>query len=138
MNYELMKTFFFSHLPKSLYLTHYELAKLDPPNNPSSSSIDWREFLTTEDISQFIEQELSLLKQGEFKKLLQNISQTGKSVGIGQTLNALMKSMEVSSIKEGPVFIYTYVPPTPQEQGGSQVKVLEGDIFNADTKTVPD
>lgn len=138
MNKEQMKDFFFNNLPTVLYMSHYDLAKLDPDNNPSNNPNDWKLFCAEEDISQFIESEIEVLKQVELKKILQNISKTGSNVGTGQTLNALMKSMEGSRVKDGPIYIYSYVPPTPEEANNKNVRILEGDIFNAETKELPD
>lgn len=119
--------FFDAREPKAFYLTHYELAKLE--GAPSNNAQDWKEFLTIPAVSDYINQELRLLQQAEMRKMLQDISKNAKSVGTAQNLTALMKVMGAEGTKEGPAFIYCYVPLNDQEQQAPNVKVLPEDPF---------
>ena len=124
---ESLQDFFNIMEPKSLYLTHYELSKLE--DSPSHKAQDWKIFLTDPRVSDYVSEELRLLQQGEMRKMLQDISKNQKSVGTAQNLTALMKYIGSSGSKEGPAFIYTYVPLTSEEAYAPNVQQLTDDPF---------
>ena len=123
-----LSDFFSMYEPKSFFFTHYELAKLD--GTPSDSPQIWKDFLTTPEVSDYINKELRLLQQAEMRKMLQDISKNAKSVGTAQNLTALLKVMDSDSgNKDGPAFIYTYVPLNSEEVHAPNVNQLDHDPF---------
>ena len=63
------------------------------------------------------------------RKLLKDISSNSRSVGTAQMLTALNKMLETTNTKEGPIFIYTYVPPNIKESNSGNVRILKKDPF---------
>lgn len=109
---------------EGLGLNHYELSNRTEEKSPDV----WKKFLLLSEVSEYIEEEMSILQGSEFNKMLTDIS-VSKSVGQAQILNALQKLKEGSNSKDGPIIIYTYVPlSTEQEQAPNVVK-LDKDIF---------
>ena len=126
-----MAEYFGKHEPKSFYWTHYELARQE--GTPTTDPQDWKRFVTNNEVSDYISQELRLLQQGEMRKLLQNISGNARSVGTAQSLTAMMKFMDTTGVKEGPAMIYCYVPLNEQEIHAPNVQVLDHDPFRRNT-----
>ena len=53
-----------------------------------------------------------------------------KSVGQAQLIGALNKQLkETQSAKEGPTFIYTYVPLSKEQEQAENIVILEEDPF---------
>ncbi|MDD3922948.1 MAG: hypothetical protein PHY39_05380 [Endomicrobiaceae bacterium] len=105
-------------------LNHYELAERTGIETPEV----WKAFITDPEIASYIKQEADLLLQVELRKLSSNASES-KSVGQAQLINALTKVSDDATTKEGPVFIYTYVPLTPQQERAENVRREDFDIF---------
>ena len=122
-----MQEFFNENEPAIFYKTHYEIARM--PDAPASNPQEWKNFLTEGRVAEYVNQELQLLQQTEMRKLLENISSKSRSVGTAQTLTAMIKSIESNAVKEGPIFIYTYVPLTEEEMNALNVVVLDHDPF---------
>lgn len=122
-----MQEFFNENEPAIFYKTHYEIAKM--PGAPASNPQEWKAFLTEGRVAEYVNQELQLLQQTEMRKLLENISSKSRSVGTAQTLTAMIKALESGSVKEGPVFIYIYIPLTEEEINAPNVIILDHDPF---------
>ena len=122
-----LQAFYNAHQPKGFYLTHYELAAL--PGSPSKNPEDWKTFLLDPRVAEYVSQELNILQQAEMRKLLDGISGKSRSIGTAQTLTALQKSMEGKSRKDGPAFIYTFVPLNPEEAHSPNIVMLDHDPF---------
>ena len=119
-----LQAYYNAHLPEVLTRNHYELATASgfPAN-------EWKYFLMEPHVADFMRTEQSLINQIEMNKLTNNISSTGKSVGIAQNITALAKISGETRIKDGPVFVYMYVPLTEREQTAENIVILEKDPF---------
>lgn len=112
---------------EALFLSHYELAektKLSPEL--------WKKFITHPKVSDWLTIELDLFKQHELRKMIKNANSNDRSVGAAQMINALSKLDTGADTKEGPVYIYTYVPLNDEEQNAPNVVKLDRDIFRRD------
>lgn len=109
---------------EALSLNHYELAATTGYGTPDI----WKQFLIDPEVSAYIKQETDILLQTELRKLSRNASES-KSVGQAQLINALGKISEDTSTKEGPIFIYTYVPLTPQQEQADNIRKEPYDLF---------
>lgn len=110
---------------KALTLSHYDLALETGYGTPQS----WKAFLTEPEIADWIKSELAMLQDAELRKLLHDISKS-HSVGQAQLINALAKlTDENKNTKEGPVFIYTYIPLSKEQEKAPNVIKLDIDPF---------
>lgn len=110
-----------------LFMTHYELAK----QTTIKDSTLWKKFLLDSRVSDWINQELTLFKSAQLRKLVKDATKNDRSVGAAQMLNALNKTLENESTKDGPVFIYSYVPLNKRELNAPNVRILGGDVGEA-------
>lgn len=124
---QMMHEFYDKREPSVFYMTHYELAQLD--NAPTKNPTAWKQFITDPRVSEYISQELRLMQQVEVNKLLKGIATKANNVGVGQTLNALLKMSETSEVKDGPIFVYSYIPLSEQELNAPSVHILPNDPF---------
>ena len=117
---------YFKELGKiAISMSHYDLAE-----NTSLKSPDiWKEFLYEPDVQEYLDTERKLMHNVELNKLIQDVS-SSRSVGQAQIINALSKMSEENSHKEGPVFIYTYVPVTEDQAKLDVVRKEIEDIFD--------
>ena len=104
---------------EALFMSHYELAE-----RTSESPILWKKFLTGVRVAAFIEEELEMLKKSKVALMLSTVD-SNKNTGQAQLLNTLLNQTKGSERKEGPVFIYTYVPLNKQEQGADNVRISD-------------
>jgi len=110
---------------KAFTLNHYDLAVETGYGTPQS----WKAFLTEPEIAEWIRSELTLLQDAELRKLLYDISKS-RSVGQAQLINALAKLTDDNkNIKEGPVFVYTYIPLSKEQEKAPNVIKLDIDPF---------
>lgn len=119
-----MSTQFRSVGQTCLSMSHYELNAV----LPDFSAEQWKMFLMMPEISDWINSELAILQNSELNKLIQNVSKSN-SVGRAQLINSLNKMQETAGNKEGPAFIYTYVPLDTQQQHAQNVRHETTDIF---------
>jgi len=122
--YQQMWEIFKSLKESALIMNHYDLAE----NTAIKDSQLWKEFLMDADVSEWRKSEFALLQEAELKKMLQGIGKSN-SVGKAQLINVLSKLTETNAIKDGPVFIYTYVPLSPQQAQADNVIILNKDPF---------
>lgn len=108
---------------EALTLNHYDLAEVT-----GISHEIWKRFLSHPEVSEYVRTESNLIQQSELNKMVQGISKS-HSVGQAQIMNTLSKLNEVKPTKEGPVFIYTYVPLNENEQKAPNVTTEAKDIF---------
>lgn len=111
-------------LPGHLYCNHYDLAKLC-----GYTPADWKQFMTDPQVADYIQQELRILQQTEMTKLLQDVSGKSKSVGTAQLVSALTKLLDSQQTKEGPAFIYCYVPLNEAEMHAPNAVIVDHDPF---------
>lgn len=115
---------YFKHLGESgLIMSHYDLSKAT-----EYSAETWKEFLNEPDVSAWIDSEISMLQNAELKKLVSNINESN-SVGKAQIINSLSKLSERSVNKEGPIFVYCYIPPNAEQLQAENVIQMENDPF---------
>lgn len=107
----------------ALYYNHYELAAAT-----EYTANDWKYFLTDPRVQEYLELELSLSQQTAIRKMMRDIDQS-KSTGQAQLLNTLINQTNQSKKKEGPIFIYTYIPLNEEEQHAPHVQIAERDPF---------
>jgi hypothetical protein len=108
---------------EALYMDHYQLAAETP-----FSAQDWKTFLTDPRVSDYINDEFKLLKQAKFRASLRdmdNITNTAQA----QLLNNILNHEEKNTNKEGPYFVYTYIPLNKEEQQADNTYELEEDPF---------
>jgi hypothetical protein len=110
----------------ALYMTHHELAAATEFN-----AMAWREFLTDSRVRTFLESELALMQQTSIMKMMKDIDQS-KSTGQAQLLNTLIQQTNQSKKKDGPIFIYSYVPLNEEETYAPNVQTLQSDPFKID------
>lgn len=119
-----MQEFYNMGLPGNLYLSHYELAE-----QSEHTASDWKRFLTEPQVADYVMQELRLLKMNEMRKLLRDVSGKSRSVGTAQLVTALTKAIDGEQTKDGPIFIYSYVPLNERELDAPNVQLLQHDPF---------
>lgn len=122
--YEKMWAIFTDLGINALTLNHYNLAEETEIRDPQL----WRKFLTEPEVADWIKSEISIIQESELKKMIKDIS-SSRSVGQAQLMNTLAKLGESHAIKEGPIFIYSYIPLNPQQEQAENVKILEFDPF---------
>ncbi len=109
---------------RAISMNHYDLARVTSIQDVQL----WKKFLTDPEVSAYIEQEASILAQTELRKLAQDVSDS-RSVGQAQLINAMSKLTDTKSTKEGPIFIYTYVPLSKNQLQAKNVEIEKEDIF---------
>ena len=85
-------------------------------------------FLMETEVQDWLRQEISMIQNSELNKLTQDISKS-RSVGQAQVMNTLSKLNENKQTREGPAFIYTYVPLNANEVGAENTNTEEEDIL---------
>lgn|SRR5574344_230441 len=112
----------------ALFYTHHELAQAT-----EFSAMEWKNFLTDPRVQEYLELEVNLIQQTAVRKMLRDIDQS-KSTGQAQLLNTLVNQTNSNKKKEGPVFIYTYIPLNKEEHYAPNVQVAESDYFKTRIK----
>jgi hypothetical protein len=110
---------------EALAMNHYELAKNTDTEDPNA----WREFLLEQDVRNYIQTEIELVRTSEFNKMIQNVGDNSRSVGQAQLMAALDKLKKDANTKEGPVFIYTYVPLSAEQEKAENAQTVDEDPF---------
>lgn len=108
-----------------LTMNHYDLAKNTEVTDPEK----WKKFLLEQDVRNYIQTEVEILRTTEFNKMIKNVGDNQRSVGQAQLMSALDKMKQDSNHKEGPVFIYTYVPLSSEQAQAENVEEAESDPF---------
>ena len=103
-----------------LHYSHYQLAEYTDIKDP----LIWREFLLDPRTADYISSEMNLIRGAAINYMVQNAPDSN-SVGQSQLINALQKIDEQSVKKEGPVFIYSYVPLDDNQMNAENVRHLE-------------
>lgn len=121
-----MRAIFEKLCPDAFRYHHYDLAAITPIKNPAV----WKEFLTEQDIRMWIDAELAIINTAELQKLIKDINKNN-SIGTAQIINALQKLTEKDSNKnkEGPVFVFSYIPLNEQQKQANNVQILDADPF---------
>jgi len=116
----------FKQLKESaLTMSHYDLAETTAVQDPHA----WKLFLMDPDVSDWIKSELIILQKTELQRLIQGVGDNSRSTGTAQLIATLSKLNENVVAKEGPVFIYTYVPLSSEQAHADNVVILKEDPF---------
>ena len=112
--------------PKSISWNHYDLAIQTEITNVEL----WKAFLLNADVREWLEEERTILQDTELAKLTQNVSGS-KSVGQAQLISAMNRLNDANKddTTTGPIFIYSYVPLTTDQQYAPNTQTLTEDIF---------
>lgn len=113
---------------KAIAMNHYDLARITHIKDVQL----WKKFLTDPEVSSYIDQEAQILTQTELRKLTSDVSDS-RSVGQAQLINAINKLNDTKLTKEGPIFIYTYVPLSSSQKQADNVIQLKEDVFLTNT-----
>lgn len=106
-----------------LVMNHYELeAKTKIPNEV------WKDFLNEPEVSDWIRSEISILRKAELNKMVKGVSDS-RSVGQAQLMTTLQKLDEKSTSKEGPIFVYCYIPLSYEQAQAENIQILDHDPF---------
>jgi hypothetical protein len=106
-------------------MSHFDLAS----NTPIDDTEPWIEFLKDPRVADKINEELSIYKEAQQRKLIQRATTHDKSVGTAQMINALGKSLETEQAKTGTIMIYSYVPMNAKEAQSPNASSNTTDIF---------
>lgn len=116
---------------KAISMNHYDLARVT--NQPDVQL--WKQFLTDPEVAAYIDQEAQILTQTELRKLASDVSDS-RSVGQAQLINAMSKLTDNKTTKEGPIFIYTYVPLSDSQAKAANIVKESTDIFDTGEEIV--
>lgn len=111
-----------------LSMSHFDLAQLTAINETEP----WIEFLKDPRVADSINEELTIYKEAQQRKLISRATTHDKSVGTAQMINALGKAMETETAKTGTMMIYSYVPLNAREAQAVNTRVETHDIFEED------
>ena len=106
-------------------MSHYDLAENTEVKDPD----EWKKFLLEQDVRNYIQTEVEILRTTEFNKMIKNVGDNQRSVGQAQLMSALDKMKQDANHKEGPVFIYTYVPLSSEQAQAENVEEADTDPF---------
>lgn len=102
---------------EGLYLNHYQLSEATELDDP----ITWKYFLTDPKTVDYITTEMNLIRTAAINAIIQK-APNSNSVGQAQLINALGKLDEKAMKKEGPVFIYSYVPLNSEQKEAPNIR----------------
>ena len=119
-----MWNIFKTYREDAITMNHYDFA-----DKTNYSEEQWLQFLSEQDVNDYIDTQLQIIQKAELAKMVKDIG-SSNSVGQAQIINSLTRMNENKiEKKEGPVFIYTYVPLTEPQQNADNVKTEETDPF---------
>lgn len=105
-------------------MNHYDLVVATGYGTPDL----WKKFLLDTDTIQYIQEEMKLIQEAELKKMIIGAG-SSRSVGQAQLINSLAKLNENKTGKDGPIFIYTYIPLSSEQKQADNVTILNHDPF---------
>lgn len=117
---------------EGLYASHYDLFEKTAHATPDI----WKEFLLLPEVVDYVRVEMEIIRKAAMNELFANAGDSN-SVGKAQLLNAISKYDEDNSTKEGPIFIYTYVPLNAEQEKAPNVQKEKTDIFKKATLQNP-
>jgi hypothetical protein len=107
---------------EALYLSHYQLAEL----TTIKDAFIWKEFLMDPKTVDYVSTEMNLIRTSAINKMVAEAPHS-RSVGQSQLINALQKLDEKANNKEGPVFIYCYVPLNKAQTKAPNVRICNAE-----------
>lgn len=107
---------------EGLYMNHYQLSQVTLIEDP----ILWKTFLTDPKVVDYISTEMNIIRNAAINDMVHKAPDSN-SVGQSQLINALGKLDEKSTKKEGPVFIYSYVPLNDEQKYAPNVRTVDAE-----------
>lgn len=126
--FDRMATLFMKLGQQAIMMNHYDFFDKFGKVEPHITIDHWKAFITDGRVAKHIQEEFDTIKSVELRKIINNISES-KSVGQAQLINALTKLTEGDDEKKGPAFIYTYIPPTVEQEQADNIIMLDNDPF---------
>lgn len=121
---EQMWKLFHSLKQEALWASHYDLAE----KTKYLTATEWKEFLLLPEVVEHVRVEMEIIRKSAMNELFANAGDSN-SVGKAQLMNAIAKYDEDNSAKEGPIFIYTYVPLNSEQAKAPHTQSERTDIF---------
>lgn len=90
----------------ALRMNHYQLAE----ETSIKDAVLWKHFLMDPKTVDYVQAEMNIIRNAEINNIIQHASDDKRSVGQAQIINALAGIEKQYNKKEGPTFIYCYVP----------------------------
>lgn len=103
----------------ALTMNHYQLALETNIEDP----ILWKQFLLDPRITDYINSEMNIIRNASINEIVKQ-APNSRSVGQAQLINALVKIDETAADKNGPVFIYSYVPLNDEQKFAPNVLLM--------------
>lgn len=107
---------------EGLYMNHYQLAQATHIKDP----LQWRLFLTDPQAVDYISTEMNIIRNAAINDMVHKAPDSN-SVGQSQLINALGKLDEKATKKEGPIFIYSYVPLNEEQKYAPNVRTVNAE-----------
>lgn len=120
--YEECWKIFLSLKEDGLFLSHYQLAEC----TKIQDAFIWKEFLMDPKTVDYVTSEMNIIRTAAINKMVSK-APNSNSVGQSQLINALQKLDEKAAHKEGPVFIYSYVPLNREQKQAPNVRTVDTD-----------
>ena len=110
---------------EGLYLSHYQLAAITNIND----ILVWKDFLMDPRTVDYVTSEMNIIRTAAINAMVSK-APNSNSVGQSQLINALQKLDEKAVKKEGPAFIYCYVPLNKEQKQAPNIISFEtlGDV----------
>lgn len=105
---------------KALTMNHYQLARDTHIEDP----VIWKAFLTDPRVREHIQSEMDIITNSAISEIVKNAPHSN-SVGQAHLINSLLKVNETTQIKDGPTFIYCYVPLNEEQKFAPNVQEIE-------------
>lgn len=107
---------------EGLFLNHYELAEQTMISEP----MVWKSFLTDPRTVDYISSEMNIIRNSAINAMVA-AAPGSTSVGQSQLINALDKINDKESHKDGPAFIYCYVPLNREQKEAPNVRKVNAE-----------
>ena len=107
---------------EGLYMNHYQLAQA----TKIEDAIQWKMFLTDPQVVDYISTEMNIIRTAAINDMVHKAPDSN-SVGQSQLINALGKLDEKATKKEGPVFIYSYVPLNEEQKYAPNIRTVNAE-----------
>jgi hypothetical protein len=110
---------------EALYLSHYQLAQETNILDPQI----WKSYLMDPRTVDYINSEMSIIRTAAINDMVHKAPDSN-SVGQSQLINALQKLDEKGARKDGPAFIYCYVPLNDEQKEAPNVRRIHTDYVS--------
>lgn len=107
---------------EGLFLSHYQLAEM----TPIKDALLWKAFLMDPKTVDYVSSEMNIIRGSAINKMIAEAPHS-RSVGQSQLINALQKLDEKATNKDGPVFIYCYIPLNEAQTKAPNVRICNGE-----------